>query len=67
MEENLKKFIKNICCNPNKLTILDYEIMNNYFNEEEIFQIILLVAIFKKRTLLTFLSSCIYDTVKNIE
>lgn len=67
LEVNYKKFIKNVSCYPHKLTKKDFQMMNMTFNKEEIMHIILLVAIIKSRTQLTYLSSNIYELIKNID
>lgn len=64
---NYKKFIKNVACYPHRLEIKDFIMMNLAFNNEEIMHIILLVAIIKLRTQLTYLSSSLYEIIKNID
>jgi len=67
LEVNYKKFIKNVSCHPNKLNKSHFKIMNIAFNKEEIMHIILLVAMIKSRTQLTYLASSIYELIKNID
>jgi len=67
LEVNYKKFIKNVSCYPYKLNKNDFKLINITFNKEEIIHIILLVAIIKSRTQLTYLASSIYELIKNID
>jgi len=67
LEVNYKKFIKNVSCYPHKLSKKDFQMMNMAFNKEEIMHVILLVANIKSRTQLTYLSSSIYELIKNID
>lgn len=62
-----KKFIKNVACYPQRLTEDDFITMGCAFNNEEILHIILLVAIVKTRTQLTYLAGSLYEIIKTIE
>ena len=62
-----KKFIKNVACYPQRLSQDDFNMMGCAFNNEEILHIILLVAIVKSRTQLTYLAGSLYEIIKTID
>lgn len=67
LEVNTKKFIKNIACYPEKIEKKDFATMNLAFNNDEILHIILLVATIKSRTQLTYLTSSLYEIIKDTD
>jgi hypothetical protein len=62
-----KKFIKNVACYPQRLSQDDFSMISCAFNNEEILHIILLVAIVKSRTQLTYLAGSLYEIIKTID
>jgi hypothetical protein len=62
-----KKFIKNVACYPQRLSQDDFSMISCAFNNEEILHIILLVAIVKSRTQLTYLARSLYEIIKTID
>jgi hypothetical protein len=60
-------FVKNICCNPHKVTEKLFNWMNIVFTKEEILHVIILATTTKMRLQLTFIANGLHELHKKIE